>query len=73
MKPRAGTTAFVKYDLNIPSEKFCEKLLKETGVMFVPGKAMDMEGFIRIGYANTPKVIEDGLKQVSLFLKKLEE
>ncbi|MCT4607487.1 MAG: aminotransferase [Marinisporobacter sp.] len=71
VKPKAGTTAFVKYDFDMLSEEFCTKLLKETGVMFVPGKAMDMEGFIRIGYANTPQIIEEGLKKVSEFLRKL--
>ncbi|QZY53696.1 aminotransferase [Crassaminicella profunda] len=71
VKPKAGTTAFVKYDFDISSEEFCTKLLKETGVMFVPGKAMDMEGFVRIGYANTPQIIEEGLKKVSTFLKNL--
>ena len=38
--------------------------------MFTPGSALEMEGYVRIGYANTPSILEDGLKRVSEFLKR---
>ncbi|WZL74344.1 aminotransferase [Clostridiaceae bacterium 35-E11] len=71
IKPKAGTTAFLKYDLDMPSEEFCLKLLKEKSVFLVPGKALDIEGFVRIGYANNPKILEAGLEKISEFLKEL--
>jgi aspartate/methionine/tyrosine aminotransferase len=43
-------------------------LLEETGVMFTPGSAMGMEGYVRIGYANPTEVLQKGLKLVSEFL-----
>jgi aspartate/methionine/tyrosine aminotransferase len=46
-------------------------LLKETGVMFTPGSAFDMEGYVRVGYANNPAVMKDGLARVSAFLQRL--
>lgn len=52
VKPKSGTTALLKYDLPISSTAFCTRLLERTGVMLVPGSAMDMEGHLRIGYAN---------------------
>jgi aspartate/methionine/tyrosine aminotransferase len=71
VRPNSGTTALLKYDFNISSYDFCIKLLEETGVLFTPGSALDMEGYLRIGYANNPDILRSGLKQVSDFLAKL--
>lgn len=66
--PRSGTTALLKYDLPISSREFCVQLLQDTGVLFTPGEALNMEGYVRIGYANTPEILRQGLKRVSAFL-----
>ena len=50
------------------SRDFCIALLKETGVMFTPGSVMDMEDYVRIGYANNPDILKEGLRLVSSFL-----
>ena len=68
VRPQSGTTALLKYDLGLPSRDFCIQLLEETGVMFTPGSAMDMEGYVRIGYANSKAVLRAGLVRVSAFL-----
>ena len=68
VRPRSGTTALLHYDLPITSRKFCMELLNETGVMFTPGSALGLEGCVRIGYANGPEVMEEGLRRVSGFL-----
>ena len=68
VKPRSGTTALLKYDLDMPSRDFCVELLKQTGVMLTPGSALDMEGYLRIGYANSPEVLREGLTRMSEFL-----
>jgi len=70
VKPKSGTTALLKYDLPIASREFCTKLLDEEGVLFTPGSAMDMEGWLRIGYANPEADLRAGLKQVSAFLAR---
>ncbi|MFT7472932.1 MAG: aspartate/methionine/tyrosine aminotransferase [Kiritimatiellia bacterium] len=70
VKPRSGTTALLKYDLPMNSRDFCISLLEETGVMFTPGSALGMEGYIRIGYANTPSILKEGLARTSLFLSQ---
>ena len=72
VKPKAGTTALLHYDVDMPSREFCVKLLRETGVMFTPGSALGLEGCVRIGYANTPSIIREGLEKVSTFLAKLD-
>ena len=38
--------------------------------MFTPGSAMDMEGYLRIGYTNGEAVLREGLKRVSAFLRE---
>jgi aspartate/methionine/tyrosine aminotransferase len=68
VQPRSGTTALLKYELNMSSREFCTSLLQETGVLFTPGSAFDMEGYVRIGYANGPDVLAAGLDKVSAFL-----
>jgi aspartate/methionine/tyrosine aminotransferase len=71
IKPNGGTTAFIKMNFNYPSMDFCVKLLHETGVMVLPGAAMDMEGFFRVGYAFEPDLLITGLNKISEFTKKL--
>ena len=68
VKPQSGTTALLKYDLDLSSRDFCVELLKQTGVMFTPGSALDMEGYVRIGFANSTEVLKTGLNLVSQFL-----
>ncbi len=70
IKPESGTTALLKYDLPMTSEQFCISLVKETGVLFTPGAALQMEGYVRIGYANNPQVLTEGLQRVSGFLRR---
>lgn len=70
IKPKSGTTALLKYDLPISSEAFCLRLLEKTGVMLTPGSALDMEGYLRIGYANGEDILREGLGRISQFLKE---
>ena len=71
VKPKGGTVALLKYDFDLPSRDFCVRLLEAEGVMFTPGSALDMEGYVRIGYANNRAVLEQGLPRVSRFLRTL--
>jgi len=73
VRPSSGTTALLKYELDLPSRDFCIQLLKETGVMLTPGSAMDMESYVRIGYANSSTVLRAGLERVSGFLGRMSE
>ncbi|MCP2158453.1 aminotransferase [Agrobacterium sp. 10MFCol1.1] len=70
VKPKSGTTALLKYDLPMSSEEFCLRLLERTGVMLTPGSAMDMEGYLRIGYSNGEEILREGLGRLSQFLKE---
>jgi aspartate/methionine/tyrosine aminotransferase len=71
VRPMSGTTALLRLDVPMPTEAFCTALLEAEGVLFTPGSAMDMEGYLRIGYANSPQVLRDGLARTSAFLATL--
>ena len=73
VKPKSGTIALLKYDLDMSSRDFCVKLLESKGVMFTPGSVLEMEGYVRIGYANNPQVLKDGLEKVSEFLAEITQ
>ena len=69
IRPKAGTTALLQLPEGTASEEFCLSLLRDTGVLLTPGSALDMEGYVRIGYANAPDILKDGLAQMATYLK----
>jgi aspartate/methionine/tyrosine aminotransferase len=71
IKPRSGTTALLGYESSIPSETVCLRLLETQGVLFTPGSALDAEGYLRIGYANSPAILAEGLTRTSASLATL--
>jgi aspartate/methionine/tyrosine aminotransferase len=68
VKPSGGTTALLEFDLPTSSRELCERLLEQTGVMLTPGGVMEMEGHLRIGYANNSAVLGAGLDRLGEFL-----
>ena len=75
VKPQAGTTAFLRYDYDIPSEDFCRRLIERDGTFLLPGLCFgsEFDRFLRIGYAYEPQGLKTGLGNVSEFLRELEE
>lgn len=59
--PNGGTTAFLSYDMKISSFNLCKQLLKDTGILLLPGETLEMDGFVRIGYCNNPTVLKNAL------------
>ena len=72
-KPKAGTTALVYYDYDIPSYKFCQQMYKETGAFVTPGDCLEQPLSVRIGYAGDTRTLKDGLAAFSAFLRTLEQ
>lgn len=77
VKPRAGTTAFVRFTKMgkpIDDVAFCEMLLERTGVMFVPGsqcfgRGEDFKGYVRIGYVCETEVLEQAMEALRKFME----
>jgi aspartate/methionine/tyrosine aminotransferase len=70
VRPQAGTVTLIRYDSPQPSYEFCVDLLEKTGVMFTPGQAFEMEGTVRIGYANPEAALREGLARVGKYLAR---
>ena len=70
IEPSGGTVGLLKYDLKMESADLCRKLLSDTGVLFLPASAFDMEGFLRIGYCSDLTKLNTGLQLFSQWLKK---
>ena len=68
VKPKAGTTALVYYDLDIPSCEFCEEMYKKTGAFVTPGDCFEVPHSMRIGYAYGKQDLIDGLKAISEYI-----
>jgi len=73
--PKAGTTAFPRYDYNLGSEDFCRRLYERDGTFLLPGKCFgdEYDRHLRFGYAYSPDKLTEGLGKVSAFLRTLEE
>jgi aspartate/methionine/tyrosine aminotransferase len=68
VKPKAGTTALVYYDLDIPSYTFCEEMYHKTGAFVTPGDCFEMPHSMRIGYAYGKQALKDGLRAISEYI-----
>jgi aspartate/methionine/tyrosine aminotransferase len=78
VRPRAGTTAFVKFvDKNgktVDDVQFCERLQARMGVLLTPGSqcfggGIDFKGFVRFGYVPETQVLIEGLQALGQFMK----
>ena len=71
-KPKAGTTALVYYDYDIPSYEFCKKMYHKTGAFVTPGDYFEQPHSMRIGYACDQRTLKDGLAAIAAFADTLE-
>ena len=71
VRPSAGSVAFIKHHIDMKASEICLMLIKEKSTFLVPGDCFDLPGYLRIGYGNNRKLLEDGLEQVSEFLTEL--
>ena len=71
VKPLAGTITLLHFSKPAPAYDFCVRLLEQTGVLFTPGTAFELESCVRIGYANSPAILEEGLARTSEFLRSV--
>jgi aspartate/methionine/tyrosine aminotransferase len=66
--PRAGSVAFMRYNLDMSATEVCKKLIEEKSTFMVPSDCFDIENHLRIGYGNRLEVLEEGLSRVKEFL-----
>ena len=67
--PNGATSAFIHYDIEMSSYDLCKKLLKDTGILLLPGETLEMDKFLRMGYCNNPEKLKITLNLFSDWIK----
>ena len=71
-EPRGAFYIFVDISqFNMPSEAFCERLIREAKVAAVPGSCFGAEGFVRLSYCCSMDRLTLGMERLEMFLKRL--
>lgn len=63
--------SFLQIHTGVSTENFCLGLLKEKGVLLVPGEAFEQPGFVRLGYCCENDVLKTGLQLISEYLNEI--
>ena len=72
VRPKAGTTALLYFDMDLSSTDLCHDLMAKEGVMLTPGDCFEMGRCLRIGYAFSPKELKEGLAAFSRYLRTFD-
>lgn len=62
--PKGVSVAYIQWDIPMDDEEFCVKLLKEEGVLLVPGNRFELPGGARLGYCAPEPVLREGLARL---------
>jgi len=63
--------ALLRYELDVPSLEFANRLSEEHGVMLAPGSAFGFKHHLRIGIGQDPPVFAEGLRRAGAFFAEL--
>ncbi len=69
--PAFVPTSFVGLDLPLDLETFCLELLKEKGVLLVPGTCFGYKNYVRIGYCCDSQTLQRALALLSEFIQEI--
>ena len=62
--PDAGAIVYVRYHAPVNSTALVTRLRTEKSVLIVPGDHFGMDGYLRIGFGETPGYLRDGLARI---------
>ncbi|MCL2333077.1 MAG: aminotransferase class I/II-fold pyridoxal phosphate-dependent enzyme, partial [Actinomycetia bacterium] len=71
--PPDVSVAFPRIDIPQPVEEFCVDILRDCGVLLIPGSRFGIEGYARLGYCCHTEVLEKGLAALGEYLGKFDE
>lgn len=73
VEPRGAYYAFARYNRGMGSLDYSMRLLRELGVVTIPGETFGSlgEGHVRISFAATPEDIEEGMKRIKDFQERI--
>jgi aspartate/methionine/tyrosine aminotransferase len=70
--PDAAAIAFVRYNLDINSTEFVERLRREKSVLIVPGDHFGLDHFLRISYGLPHDYLEPALDRIHDLIMEFE-
>jgi len=71
--PMASAICFIKYNLDINSTIFTERLCKEKDVLIVPGDHFGMDKYIRISFGLPEDYLNSGLNRIEELINEIRE
>ncbi|ACV23244.1 aminotransferase [Slackia heliotrinireducens] len=70
--PKGVSVSYMRLDIPENDEVFCLRLLKEEGVLLVPGSRFELPCGARLGYCASEDVLREGLKRLSKSLRQFD-
>ena len=70
--PKGVSVSYIRLDIPEDDEKFCLDLLRDEGVLLVPGGRFDLPRGARLGYCAPENVLREGLSRLSKYLRKFD-
>ncbi|PYP88991.1 MAG: aspartate aminotransferase [Blastocatellia bacterium AA13] len=71
VEPQAGAIAYLRYDLDMESLDFVERLRDQKSVLLVPGEHFHMKNYLRVGFGSQPEHLREALELISSFVSDL--
>lgn len=71
--PLGVSVSYIQLDIPQDDEEFCLDLLRDEGVLLVPGKRFNLPRGARLGYCAQKEVLTEGLSRLSKYLKKFDQ
>ena len=64
IEPNAAAIGCVNYNSHLSSADFCEKIIKNTGVLLIPASVFECENFFRIGFGMEETYLKEALEKL---------
>lgn len=71
IRPEAGAIIYVRYHYRVNSTTLVTRLRETRSVLIVPGDHFGMDGYLRIGYGESPEHVRTGLTRLDDLLASL--
>jgi hypothetical protein len=71
VKPKGGAAVFPKYNFEIDSYTFCEKLLSQQQLLVVPGDCFELSKHLRLNSGGYTANLTEGLSRLDKFVAKM--
>ncbi len=72
VEPKGVSVSYLRLDIPVDDEQFCLSLLREEGVLLVPGSRFDLPCGARLGYCAPEEVLREGLRRLGTSLRQFD-